>query len=127
MTKVVRWLIFGAAVSLLPLAYVYLDLTMRSQVTSLEKILGGGELLVVIWVLAASAFGELIGGANERSTLKVLVGGLTFIIIVSSAMFFSSIAEAKAMGSIIDEHFVTQISIWLFFVSLVPCCACLVV
>lgn len=125
MEKVLRWLIFGALVSILPLAYAYVDLRMRSQSISLEKIIGNGELLVIIWVLSASAIGELIGSSGANAMTKIIFGGMTFIVILSSALFFSSIVEAHANKAQVDDHFIVTSSIILYVVSLLPCSVCL--
>jgi ABC-type tungstate transport system substrate-binding protein len=57
--KVLRWIIFGAIVSLLPLAVAWVTLALTSaaqppQNPDLASVLGNGELLVVVWVLSAS-------------------------------------------------------------------------
>jgi hypothetical protein len=60
--KIVRWLIFGAIISLLPLAFTFGDLALRGRPHHLADVMGNGELLVVVWVLSASALGEMFGG-----------------------------------------------------------------
>ncbi len=125
MTRFLRWVIFGAGVSVLPLILVYTELRMRGQPISLEKVIGNGELLVIIWVLAASAFGELIGSSATRPNIKVVFGGLIFIVILISASFFASISEARAAKVLIDEQFVSMFSMILFVLSLVPCGVCI--
>jgi hypothetical protein len=85
--RILRWLLFGAVVSVLPLVYTFVDLMMRSETPNLHKIIGNGELLVIVWVLSASAFGELIGSDSDNKVLKIIFGGCTFIIILSAALF----------------------------------------
>jgi hypothetical protein len=125
MEKLLRWLIFGAAVSLLPLVYTYVDLQLKGQDVTIGRLIANGELLVIVWVLSASAIGELIGSAETRRVAKIVFGGATFIIILSSAMFFSSIAEARAAKIAIDEDYVTLMSIILFLSSLPSCSVCI--
>jgi len=125
MVKVLRWLIFGAGVSLLPLSIAYVDLRMRSQQINLEKIIGNGELLVIVWVLSASAIGELSGSADAKRVAKIVFGGLTFIVILVSALFFSSITEAHVNKTDVDEQFIVIVSIALYIVSLIPCSVCI--
>lgn len=125
MYNVLRWLIFGAIVSLLPLGFTYLALLIRSQPVQWTSLIGNGELLVITWVLSASAFGELYGSERANKYLKLFFGGITFVIVLFSAMFFASIVEANAANEVLDEHVVIQSSLWVFVVSLIPCCCCL--
>jgi hypothetical protein len=112
MPKVLRWLLFGVIVSILPLVFAYLVLLMNPnpapgsitpKVTGASAVLGNGELLVVTWVLAASAIGEVIGGDEGkgwfegRGWLKIVSGGLTLIALIFAALFFAAIAEARAV------------------------------
>jgi len=123
--KILRWLVFGAVVSVLPLGYAYGDLLLRLQEASLAKVISNGELLVVVWVLCASALGELFGSGDKYPIPKIIAGGLVLILIIASALFFSSITEARAANISIDEHFVVVGSAWLFFSSLIACLICL--
>jgi hypothetical protein len=127
MQKLTRWIFFGALVSLLPLAFTYMDLQLRGQTVTLEKLLGNGELLVIVWVLSASAIGELIGAPDAAPMLKIVFGGLTFIVIIMAALFFSSIAELRATNADkVDNHFIVIASIALYIGSLIPCSVCIV-
>jgi hypothetical protein len=126
MQKLARWIFFGALVSLLPLVFTYLDLNVRGQAVSLEKLIGNGELLVIVWVLSASAIGELIGSPDAQPMLKIVFGGLTFIVIIMAALFFSSIAELRATNAPkVDGEFIVTASIVLYLASLLPCSVCI--
>ena len=57
-------------IALLPLLYSYQSLTIRSQTASWDKIIGNGELLVIIWALCAAAIGELVGGSKNFAISK---------------------------------------------------------
>jgi hypothetical protein len=57
--KVLRWFIFGVLISLLPLAYTYENLTIKSQPAEMTKVVGNGELVIIVWALCAGALGEL--------------------------------------------------------------------
>jgi len=124
MGRPLRWFFFGCLVSLLPLLAVYLELRMRFQTPTIEQLIGGGELLVITWVLAAGALGELFGTAKRTSTAKLFLGGTIVLIVISAAMFFASVAEAKINGIPVDAGFIAHTSIWLFALSLPPCWTC---
>ncbi len=124
--KIVRWLIFGAIISLLPLALTFGDLALRGRSHHLMDVIGHGELLVVIWVLSASALGEMFGGSGGHPILRIVTGGMTLLAIVLSALLYALVAEAKAGGQPIDEELLVNPSMILYVVSLVPCVFCLI-
>ncbi len=124
--KIVRWLIFGAIISLLPLAFTFGDLALRGRPHHLTDVMGNGELLVVIWVLSASALGEMFGGKGGHPILHIVVGGLTLLVIVFSALLFAFVAEAKAGSLPVNEDLLVKASMILYVISLIPCVLCLV-
>jgi hypothetical protein len=124
--KIVRWLIFGAIISLLPLAFTFGDLALRGRPHHLVDVIGSGELLVVVWVLSASALGEMFGGSSGHPVLRIVTGGLTLLVIVLSAMLYALVAEAKAGGQPIDEELLVNASMILYVGSLIPCVFCLI-
>lgn len=124
--KIVRWLIFGAIISLLPLAFTFGDLALRGRPHHLADVMGNGELLVVVWVLSASALGEMFGGKGGRPILHIVTGGMTLLVIVLSALLYALVAEAKAGGQPVDEDLLVNASMILYVGSLVPCVFCLV-
>lgn len=115
----------GAIVSVLPLAYAYGDLMLRQQDATMAKVIGNGELLVVVWVLCASALGELLGSGPKNPLRKILVGGVVLILIIFAALFFSSITEARATKIPIDDRLVVIWSWRTFGISLVACLICI--
>ncbi len=123
--KVLPWLVFGALISVLPLGYAYGDLMLRQQEASMAKVIGNGELLVVVWVLCASALGELLGSGPKNPLRKILVGGVVLILIIFAALSFSSIAEARAAKVPINDRLVVIWSWWIFGVSVVSCLICI--
>ncbi len=124
--KIVRWLIFGAITSLLPLAFTFGDLALRGRPHHLVDVMGNGELLVVVWVLSASALGEMFGGKGGRPILHIVVGGLTLLVIVFSALLFAFVAEAKAGSLPVNEELLVNASMILYGISLIPCVLCII-
>jgi hypothetical protein len=123
--KLLRWWIFGAVISVLPLLLVYMALKAKAQPVDAEMLIGNGELLVIVWVLAASAIGELFGSSGTNQWVKVLFGGLTLIVIIVAAFFFSTVTEAHVNHVKVDVGYVVWVSKWLFAISLVPCSICI--
>jgi hypothetical protein len=123
--KVIRWLVFGSLISILPLVYAWMDLRVRGETATFQRIIGNGELLVIVWVLAASAIGELFGSKGTNPKPKIFFGGITFALIIVSALFFASITEAREAKTNLDGSFVVVVSIIFYLASLVPCSYCL--
>lgn len=129
--KIMRWVTFGAGVFMLPLlmAWLILVLTLPPRGTAggatLEKVIGNGELLVVIWVLSASAIGELFGSSGDRRLAKIISGGATFVIILIATGMFCWVTEAWAANQAYDAVMLVNGSIVLFILSLISCLGCL--
>lgn len=123
-SKILRWLVFGALASLLPLGFSYADLALRARPVGLGWVIGNGELLAIIWVLSAAAFGQLVGSGPAMKNLKILAGGFTLLIIVSAALLSASIVEARANNVTVDETLVVNASLGLYLISVVPCVVC---
>ena len=126
MLKVVRWIIFEVIISVLPLGFAYVDLTMKAKDPTWAGVIGNGELLVIVWAISAGAIGELFG-SDGRPLLKVICGGLTLLVIISATHFFSAITEARASNVKLDDAFVVSASVKLFIFSLAPSLACLAI
>jgi hypothetical protein len=115
---------FGVMIALLPLLYSYQSLTIRSQTASWDKIIGNGELLVIIWALCAGAIGELVGGSKNYAISKLVSGAAALIVLILSALLFADVAGAKAAGTKIDEVAVVSTSIWLLIFGIISCAGC---
>jgi hypothetical protein len=72
--KFLRWVIFGVIVAVVPLVFAYVNLMVKGT-PDLVKVLGGGELLIVISAICAGGVGELIGSGDEYQTAKIISGG----------------------------------------------------
>jgi len=122
--KTLRWVFFGVMISLLPLFYSYQSLTIRSQVASWDKIIGNGELLVIIWALCAGAIGELFGATPNYAISKVISGAAALLVLILSALLFADVTGARAAGAKIDEVVVVSTSIWLLVFGIISCASC---
>ena len=124
--RVIRWLLFGAFFSVVPLIVLYLILLMLSQKPTLAKLVEHGELFVIVWVLSASALGELMD-SNASNLAKTIFSFFTLAIVTAAASFFGGYVTAKLYPNLLslDEHLVMSGSIALFFISLVPSSMCI--
>ena len=125
LVKVLRWGLFSVFVSLLPLLYSYANLHIRSQPASWAKVLGGGELLIIVWVLCAGAVGELFGSSANFKASKIAAGGLTLLVLIFSALLFASVAEAKVSNIKLDDTSLVAMSLWLLGFATVSCGSCI--
>jgi hypothetical protein len=126
MNKVVRWFMFGVIISLVPILLLYLLLTLDKQPAGMEKLIGNGELLVITWVLAAGAVGELIGSPAAHPLAKLIFGCLAMIVVILATFFFAAVSGAHAFGT--SPAVVSKIienSTWFFLASLIPSGICI--
>jgi hypothetical protein len=139
MPKIVRWLVFGVIISLVPILLVYTDLLLEKQPVTTEKLIGHGELIVIAWVLAAGAVGELIGSPAANPIAKIVFGGIALIVVIVATYYFGVVAEAQILATspnapadavkLLAEKSATIVdySRWFFIFSLIPsgiCIAC---
>jgi hypothetical protein len=73
--KLVRWVIFTAVVSVVPLGILFVALVYAHKPHDLSAILGNGELVIISWVLGIGGLGELIPeGSTKRLPALACVG-----------------------------------------------------
>lgn len=126
-TRICRWLLFGPAISLLPIYLAYSDLTITNNPAGLERIIGHGELYIIICVLVAGAAGGLYGHGNAFGLCKVISSAVALYLIVIAAHKFALVIEADARAIQIDRAYIVKESVELFLTALVVSVGCLVV
>jgi hypothetical protein len=128
LSKTMRWFLFGVIIAVLPLVISYVSLTFRphDQVVSWDKVIGNGELLVIIWAICGGAIGELFGRSKDFAIGKVIAGFATLIVLILSASLFADVAGAKVAGTKIDELAVESTSVWLLLVGIISSGGCVV-
>jgi hypothetical protein len=120
--KLLRWAIFGVIVALVPLAFAYVSL-MLNGTPDLSKVLGNGELLIVVSAICAGGVGELIGSGNEYQAWKIISGGLTVVVLILSALLFANVIDHK--GGTYNENTVEYISLSMFVFGVLSCGSCI--
>jgi hypothetical protein len=124
--KVSRWFLFGVLISLVPLFWSYENLIIKAQPATMAKIVGNGELLIIVWALCAGALGELFGSNGDYKNFKIISGGLTLIVLIAAALLFASITEARVEKANVDDGAVVYASVLLFIFSIFSCSGCIV-
>lgn len=109
--KLIRWIIFTAICSLIPLAFAYFDLLFKDRSPGIEKIIRNGELLLITTVICATAIGEILAsGATTQPTivrvLKLTVGGAVFIIALFSALLFADVVVTRLASGILSDQYI---------------------
>lgn len=122
-----KWLIFSVLISLVPIAFSYQKIWVRSgNVPSLEQILSGGELFLLACALCASSVGGLIGSSRDRMLAKTAIGGISIIIVAAASMIFADVSAASTAGAgagqlnyELNKSLITLLSIVYFACSLI--------
>ena len=125
--KLLKWLIFAAAISILPLLFTYIALYLKSAQSPFLTALGGGELFLITWVLSSTALGELISGGPRNSPMRIIAaGGSVLVLLILSASLYVLIADDRASAQpSIDATRVSMLSVAVFFGALGASAACI--
>ena len=121
--KLVRWVIFTAVLSLVPLGILYIALLYASKPHGLANILGNGELLIIAWILGIGGFGELIPEGSTKRIPALACGGLNAVIFICSLSLFV-VARYTAGPQESMEIFTTWASIILFIATFFTSAGC---
>jgi hypothetical protein len=124
--KLSKWVLFGVIVSIVPLAYSYLNLLIKSKPATLQQILGGGELLIVVSAMCAGAVGEMIGTKSTFVFFKLVSAGSTIVILILSTLTFATVTEARSsQAPVLDLSVVETTSLFLFAFGILTCASCI--
>lgn len=124
MEKIIRWIIFGVAIALLPLIFQFICLIVTGTKASLVAITSQGELLLISVCMGAAAIGEIIICDTKKKNLKILSVGSCVILLTLSALLFAFISQSNPSSSTLDNHAISNISLYLYGCSLISsgCC-----
>jgi len=126
LAKVIQWMFFSVGVALVPLIWHGLSILIDGQDFMLEKICGRGHLLLITTAIGAGAVGELITKSDDTMrALKAVVGGLSILNIFLCSFLFADISQDILQEQDYDTVLVSQCSIWIFSISLLPSLGCL--
>jgi len=115
--KLIRWAIFTAVFSIVPLGILFLVLVYSSRPHGIGDIIGDGELLLISWILAIGGLGELFpDGSKLRIPTLVFAGVNSIVLVISLALFV--IVRYASTGVASEAH--TSFTVWasiILFVS----------
>jgi hypothetical protein len=115
-----RWLLYGVALAILPIAVNWMSLLTRGLDANLGAILGSGELLLVSAVLGATAAGDLMGARTRRFIVfRTVLTAFNLILIIFASLWFADTAATIRENPDIERSFVTAGSIVIFLSTVV--------
>jgi hypothetical protein len=123
-SKLLRWLVFGVIISLLPIAVSFLEFVAKDKTPTMRQVMGDGGLLLIISAVCAGSLGEIIGSGQRALAAKIISAGGAVVVLIISSLLFAAILEGKG-ASTYDESIVASISMWVFALGLLPCAACI--
>lgn len=122
--KLMRWAIFTAAFSVIPLGILFLVLFYSSKPHAVKDVIGDGELLLISWILAIGSLGELFPeGSTQKIAALFFAGANAIVVVLSLAMFV--IVRYVSAGDASHVKFTIWSSIILFISSLFTSAACI--
>jgi hypothetical protein len=141
--KILRWFFFSVVISLVPFLVLGLHQLMLAPTGtfsfSFSSLWPEGELLLISTAIAADSIAEVVGSAADSST-KMAFGGLTCVVLLASAMWYSDIQgtiwynETYSTVALLspnipkpDRNFISEGSMALLAITLVMGLCCLVV
>jgi hypothetical protein len=122
--KLLRWLIFGVLLALVPLVFSWFCRLIFSEDASLKTLLSQGELLLITAALCAAAIGELLGSDDKQKNWKIISGGASLMILIFSALIFSVISNQSLFSTSPDIDAVKVASLIVYFCAFVSSGAC---
>jgi hypothetical protein len=97
MSKIIRWLVFGVVLAVLPLIAKAASIALREAPLTSVGLVGGGELFLVASLLSARAIGELIGTNKDFLSLKLIAGGATLVILFLASFAYSEVSTSAEL------------------------------
>lgn len=91
--KLLRWVLYGVGVSILPIIWAALSLFIHDKPIVVKELLGNGDLLMATCGGCAVALGEIIGSSRAAESSKIAMGFFSLMVVIGSCLVFSSITE----------------------------------
>lgn len=115
-----KWLSFGVALALLPIAFNLLyALTVTGVKLTLALFFGRGELLLIAVGLCAGALGDLILMQHRWKALKMVTTVVCIADIAFASFYFAIVSGDYALQRQTDSEVVVVISLVLYAVPVV--------
>ena len=122
--KVAIWVVFVVLLALLPLILVYNDKRTGGGTFTMDELLAGGELLLVVTAVGADSIGRIISSAfspnrTRRPDLwELLLLLACFVFVILAASEYSSLITRLSLKANVDAAYVVSQSKAFFFATL---------
>ena len=122
--KIIKWIVFGVVIALLPLIFRLICLLVVGAKPSLVAVTSQGELLLISVCMGAAAIGEIIVCDTNKKNFKILSVGSCVILLILSALLFAFISQSNSASTTFNSQVVSNISLYLYGFSLISsgCC-----
>lgn len=113
-TRFLKWFIFTLVVSVFPLLAVAGLIRVRGGQTSLNELLGTGELLTICCALSAAAIGDVLASKrhpNERLICAAVCG----TVVLAAILWYSVVGMQIHFKEPYDEELLVRGSVLLYF------------
>lgn len=125
--KLLRWLLFGVVIGLLPFAYPAIKCIVMGPSLTAVRLFGRGDLFLITATLAAASFGDLIANGKEQALRKIWVGFLCLIIFIVCIVWFGVVANAIDTKTAYDAALTSRYSLWIFVFAVATCAATVII
>jgi len=107
--RVLRWLIFGVIMGLIPIVTAYVYQMTATGHTTFADIIDSGELLLVSAVMSGAAVGEIVGRKPKYPLLTIVAAGSAVAVLFFASLYFAQVATT----SVARPDLVVKISLWV--------------
>lgn len=123
--KLVKWLLFSVLVALAPIVGGWLIQATRANTPPVFDLISHGELLLIAVALSSAAGGELIGTGESMKLYKMFAAGISALIVIVAALYFSNVSASIAAGEALNVLFLERASIVIYISAIISSASCI--
>jgi hypothetical protein len=97
--KLLKWLLFSAIVSVVPLFSTYIILIIYSSKPSFVSIISRGELQLISVALLANGIGEVVTSGSIRKVFQILLAGVSTVFLLIISIWYGAITSLLISGN----------------------------
>lgn len=123
--KLIKWLLFSAVISLVPICATYVILLSSNNSPSFISLICRGELQLISVALLANGIGEIVANDTINKIIKLLLTGVSTILLLIISIWYGSIVSSLISSSInTTNDFLVLYTLIAFIASFVisGCC-----
>jgi hypothetical protein len=109
--KLIHWFIFSVLIATIPIGFNFIIRITTGTPVTLISLWGRGELLIIAVGIGGRGIGELLRSDTHRRTLRLLLGGISLILLIIASLWFGLISAEIP----VQENVVSVGSILIYF------------